>query len=169
MAVTNRNSNTIANTVATPRVANSPGVGGAGMVRAVSGYVANAADDSATSIQRFVRVPSNARILQVLLSTGDASTAGAADVGVYQTSENGGAVVDADLFASAFALTNGPYDNYGLTYESGEYTLAESITPLWQALGLSADPVREYDIASTITTTYSGAAVGQLLTVLYVV
>lgn len=165
MAITNRNSNLIANTVATPRVANSPGIGAASTLKEVCGYVANAADDDATSIQRFVRVPSNARISQVLLTTGDATTAGAINVGVYQTAENGGAVVDADLFASALALTGGPFENADITYESDEYTEAESIKPLWSVLGLTSDPCRDYDIAATITTTYQAAAVGQVLKV----
>lgn len=168
MAVANRNSNVIANIVAVPRVANQPAVGGAAILREAVGYVTNAADDDATSIHRFCRVPSNARISEVLLTTGDATTAGNIDIGVYQTADNGSAVVDADLFASALALTGGPFLNSDQTYESGEYTAAESIKPLWEVLGLSADPCREYDIAATITTTYNAAAVGQLLKVRYV-
>lgn len=168
MAQVDRNSNTIANAISVPKTANTPQVGGKARLIEEAGYVANAADDSANSIHRFVRVPSNARISQLLFSTGDASTAGAINLGVYQTSENGGAVVDADLFASALDLTGGPFNNSDQTYESGEYTLAESIQPLWQVLGLSEDPSREYDIAATISTTYNGASVGQLLKVRYV-
>jgi hypothetical protein len=168
MAVVNRNSNVIANAVASPKVLTSPGAGAAGVMKEVVGYVANAADDSANSIHRFCRVPSNARISSVLLTTGDASSAGAFDLGIYQTAENGGAVVDADLFASAFALTNGPYGNQYLTLESAEYAPDECVKPLWQVLGLTADPQRDYDVAATITTTYNGAAVGQALRVRYV-
>jgi hypothetical protein len=167
MAEVNRNSNVIANAVATPRVANSPAIGGASQMVEVAGLVTCAADDSANSIHRFVRVPSNARISQVLFSTADATTAGAINVGVYQTSENGGAVVDADLFASALALTGGPYKNLDITQESDEYTYAEGAKPLWEVLGLSADPCREYDIAATISTTYDGAGTSQLLKVRY--
>lgn len=168
MAQVNRTSNVITNATATPRTPNIPGVGAPAPLLEVIGYVANAADDSANSIHRFVRVPSNARVSQVLLSTGDATTAGNIDIGVYQISANGGAVVDADLFASALALTGGPFLNSDQTYESGEYTDAESVKPLWEVLGLTSDPCREYDIAATITTTYNGAAVGQTLKVRYV-
>jgi hypothetical protein len=168
MSTVNRNSNVITNAVATPRVPNSPAVGGAADLKEVAGLVTCAADDSATSVHRFVRVPSNARISQLLFSTGDASSAGAMDLGIYQTAANGGAVVDADLFASALDLTGGPMKNLDVTYESDEYTPAESIKPLWEVLGLSSDPCREYDIASTITTTYNGAATTQLLKVRYV-
>lgn len=169
MAVTNRNSTAIADMVAIPRVPVGSTKGAAGQLFEVAGYVANAADDSANSIQRFCRVPSNARISSVLLTTGDATLAGNIDIGIYQTADNGSAVVDADLFASALALTGGPFTNNDVTYESGEYTAAESVKPLWEVLGLSADPKREYDIASTITTTFDGAAVGQLIKVRYVI
>jgi len=155
MAVVNRNSTAISNETATPSVANSPPFA-EGFIREVIGSVASAADDSATSIGRFVRVPSNACITAVLLSCADATTAGNIDVGVYQTTENGGAVVDADFFAAAFALTNGPYSNQDLTFLSGQYSIAEGDTPLWSALGLTADPQRDYDIAYTITTTFNG-------------
>lgn len=167
MAQVDRNSNVIANAVATPRTTNSPAVGGAGLLSEVVGLVTPAADDSANSIHRFVRVPSNARISQVLFSSAIATTAGAFNLGVYQTSENGGAVVDADLFASAQSLSAAALQNADLTYESGEYTHAESVKPLWEVLGLSSDPSRDYDLAATISTTYNGAATAQLLKVRY--
>lgn len=167
MAVVNRNSSEIADIVVVPRVPLKSHKG-PGSLLSVVGYVANAADDTVASIHRFVRVPSNARVSAVLLSTDDATVAGNIDVGVYQTVDNGGAVVDADLFASAFALTNGPITNSDITNESGEYTPLEQSKALWEVLGLSADPKIDYDIAATITTTYNGAAVGQTLKVSYV-
>jgi hypothetical protein len=169
MAVVDRNSNVITNAIATPRVANQPAIGGAAQLMEVAGLVTCAADDSANSIHRFVRVPSNARISSVLLSTADASSAGNIDIGIYQTASNGGAVVDADLFASAFALTGGPFHNEEMAHESGEYTFAESVKPLWEVLGLSEDPCREYDVAATITTGYNGAGTTQMLKVRYVI
>lgn len=169
MAITNRNSTAIADMVSVPNVLVNPSKGAAGILREVCGYVANAADDDATSVYRFCRVPSNARISQVLLSTGDATTAGAINVGLYQTADNGGAVVDADLFASALALTGGPFQNQDITYESGEYTEAESAKPLWEVLGLTSDPKREYDVCAVISTTYQAAAVGTIIKVRYVV
>jgi hypothetical protein len=168
MAIVNRDSTAIADMVAVPRVPVNPSKGAEGNLFESAGYVANAADDSGTSVHRFCRVPSNARVSAVLFSTADSTTAGALDIGVYQTLENGGAVVDADFFASAFVLTNGPFSNTDVTHESAEYTFAESMQPLWQALGLTADPQREYDVAGTITTTYNGAGVGQALKVRYV-
>jgi hypothetical protein len=169
MAQVNRNSNVITNAVATPKTVNNPAVGGAAQLMEVAGLVTCAADDSSGSIHRFVRVPSNARISQVLFSTADASSAGAINVGIYQTADYGSAVVDADLFASALDLSGGPFNNLDITFESGEYTYAEAVKPLWEVLGLSADPCREYDIAATISTTYNGAGTTQLLSAKYVI
>lgn len=166
MAVTPRSSQEITAEDAKPLVLN-PSFS-EGLLRSKIGYVANAADDDATSVFRFVRVPSNACIRGVLLSTGDASSAGAINVGVYQTAANGGAVVDADLFASAFVLTNGSFSRVDLTFESGEYTALEATKPLWEVLGLTVDPQIEYDIVAVVSTTLNGGAVGMLLEVQYV-
>jgi len=108
------------------------------------------AGDASDSTYRFFSVPSNARISQILLSCDDVGTAGAVDIGVYQTTENGSAVVDADLFASAQVLTTA-LTNSDVTYESGQYNVDESEKPLWSVLGLSADSKRDYDIVATVT------------------
>ncbi len=156
MAIVNRNSDVIANTVAVPRVINNPPAGPAEL-NSVQGVWTPAADDSGTSVHRAHRIPSNACIRAVILTAGNATTAGAGDVGVYETVENGGAAVDADLFASAQALTSSAAARgLDVTFESGEYTIAESQMPLWQVLGLASDPRKEYDIAYTITTTHNG-------------
>lgn len=155
MAQTNRNSDTIANLVATPRVINKPPYAG-GALRVAGGLITTEADDSSGAIGRFHRVPSNACFYQMLITAADATTAGAINVGIYQTAENGGAVVDADLFASAFDLSGGPFNNYDILIESGEMTQAERRTPLWAVLGLSSDPNIEYDVAYTISTTFNG-------------
>lgn len=155
MAIVDRKSTAVTNETATPRVLNNPAAE-ATRLQEKANVIASAADDTAASVGRFHRVPSNARISQVMLSAADATTAGAIDIGVYQTAENGGAVVDADFFASAVDLAGGPYNNLDVTFESGQYTYLESEMPLWQALGLTADPNRDYDIAYTITTTFNG-------------
>lgn len=155
MAVTNRNSSAIANLVASPRVINSPPLAG-GAAKVFPGVVASAADDSGTSVFRFCRIPSNAAIYSILLSAADASTAGAIDVGLYDTADNGSAVVDADYFASAVDLSGGPFSNAELVNESGTYTFAKQVQPLWQALGLSSDPCKDYDLCATVSTTFNG-------------
>ena len=162
------NSTWITNAVATPVVATNSNKS-AGRVRSAKSAATVSATQTSGDIIKMVRVPSNARIDAVLLTTADATTAGAVDIGVYQTADNGGAVVDADLFASALALTGGPFTNSDQTFESGEYTYAESCLPLWEVLGLSADPNRDYDIAATVTTTGNGMGTVFVLEVQYAV
>jgi hypothetical protein len=113
-----------------------------GTLEAVSG-------DSIASVYRLCRVPSNARISRVLLSC-DAITTCAGDVGVYKTAADGGAVVDADLFASAQSLASA-LANSDVTHESAVFGVEDVEQPLWQSLGLSADPGLLYDIAVTLT------------------
>ena len=108
------------------------------------------ASASIGSTYRLGRVPSNARISEISLSCSAFDTTGAADIGVYQTAYNGGTVVDADFFGSAVVLTTA-LTNSNVTHESGVFGISDVEKPLWEALGLSADPMRDYDIALTLT------------------
>lgn len=155
MAVVDRNSAQIANIVATPRVPLDPHDGPA-QLNEVVGVITPAADDTQASIGRFFRVPSNARVSQLLISAADATTAGAIDIGLYDTPANGGAVVDADFFASAFDLSGGPFSNAEVSFESGVISVAEQDDMIWEVLGLTSDPGVDYDVAYTITTTFNG-------------
>lgn len=119
-----------------------------GTVEAVSG-------DSIGSTYRLVRVSSSDRISRVLLSC-DAITTAAADIGIYETAVNGGAAVDADFFASAQVLTSALV-NSDVTHESGVFDIAAIEKPLWQALGLTKDPGKLYDVVATLTAA-AGAA-----------
>lgn len=162
------NSTWITNAVAVPKVLTNSNQS-VGRLFSAKSVATVAVTQASGDIIRFVRVPSNARVDAVLLSTADATTAGALDIGVYQTADNGGAVVDADLFASALALTGGPFLNSDQTFESTQYTYAESCLPLWQVLGLTADSNREYDIAATMTTTGDAMGTTIALEVRYVI
>lgn len=154
MAIVNRKSTAVTNATAIPKVLNSPSLNGAPL-KEICSVVASAADDSATSVFRFCRIPSNARVSEIRVTSPAATTAGAIDIGIYQTETNGGAVVDADFFTSALALTAAQI-NADVTFESGFYSLLNSEKELWRALGLTSDPQREYDIAATITTAFNG-------------
>lgn len=158
----------ITNATATPVVLTGGVKAGAPLQEAV-GVCTPAADQADDTIMRFCRVPSNARMSQILINAADATTGGKVDCGVYETEDNGGAVVDRDLFANAFDLTGGPFANTDITFESGEYTIAESEKPLWEALGLTADPNKEYDICLTVETVFNGGPTSIRLAVRYVV
>lgn len=149
MAVEALKSSVITNMDATPLVLSNARLAAAQLREAI-GTVQATASASIASTYRLCRVPSNARISQVILSCDAFDTTGAADVGVYQTADNGGAVVDADFFASAVVLTTA-LPNTAVTHESGVFGIEDVEKPLWEALGLTADSMRDYDIALTLT------------------
>lgn len=95
-------------------------------------------------------VPSHASMRELVLLC-DAITSAAADFGVYQTTQNGGAVVDADCFGSAVSLASANTTGTNILHESGVLDIAEIEQPLWQILGLAADPAIDYDIVATLT------------------
>ena len=138
----------------------------AGILKECVGTLEAVSGDSIASTFRLARVPSNARISRVLLSC-DAITTCAADVGVYDiASVNSGAAVDADFFASAQSLASA-LANQDVTHESGVFGVEDVEQPLWQALGLTADPGKLYDIVATLTAA-AGSAGTVSLKVVYV-
>lgn len=139
----------ITNADATPLVLTNARIM-AGAMREAIGTKQASASASIGSTYRLCRVPSNARISQVIASCDAFDITGAADIGVYQTAENGGAVVDADFFASALLMTTA-LPNTVCTHESGVFGIEDVEKPLWEALGLTADPMRDYDIVMTLT------------------
>lgn len=124
---------------------------------------------SIASIARLARVPSNARISQILLSC-DAITSAAADIGIYDVpTVNSGAAVDVDFFASAQSLASALV-NSDVTHEADAadagagFGQADVEKPLWQALGLTADPGKLYDVAITLTAAATAAGTVSLKT-----
>lgn len=120
-----------------------------GIKRITRGTVETLAADDAASVYRLCRVPSNAVIDHIWLASDAITGASATDVGVYQTAANGGAVVDADFFAtdvdisSATAFTD-------VVLEATVTDKSKVEQRLWELLGLSADPGRDYDICVTV-------------------
>lgn len=143
-------SSQLTNRDATPMVIEDSRESKARLMESVANIAFDAAEASANTF-RYFEVPSNARISQILLSCDDLGTAGAADIGLYDTTENGSAVVDADFFASDQALTSA-LSNSDVTHESGVYGIEDAEKPLWEALGLSEDPHKSYDVVITLTT-----------------
>jgi len=168
MAVVHLKSPAITNLTATPRVVNNANVSG-GVLKSAMGVVNNSASDSVGSTYRFCRVPSNARVSAVIYAAEASGATGQVDIGLYQTAENGGAVVDADFFASALDPGGGAIAPTNVTHESGQYSLDESDEPLWSALGLTSDPGIDYDVAATVTEIMADANSAQKVEVLYVV
>jgi len=121
-----------------------------GALQEACGVLQSVSGDSIGSTYIFGSVRSNARISQVLLSCDGANTTGAGDIGIYQTTLNGGAVVDADFFASAQSISSALV-NSDVTHESGVFGIEDIEKPLWEALGLLEDPHVDYDVVMTLT------------------
>jgi len=150
MAVVSVKSNLITNRDATPQVLNSSSIHGGGMRQSVA-TVETANGDDIASKYFFVSLPSNARVSQVLLYSDDIGTTTIADFGIYKSTADGGAVVDADFFGSAVSLKDGAINGTDITHESAVFGVEDVEKPLWLALGLSADPCINYDVIATLT------------------
>lgn len=115
------------------------------------GKMAVANGDSIGSKYIAGQLPSKSRLSELKIYSPDIGTTAAADIGLYQTVENGGVVVDADFFASALSLSGGALAGVEVQHESGVYPADNSEMPIWQALGLSVDPGVMYDVVATLT------------------
>lgn len=146
MATENVLSGSITNRDATPAVLNN---GQGAVVRRVFGTAEAAAAGDAGSTYRICFVPSNARAIRVVLACDDLGTTATLNVGIYQTTANGSAVVDAGFFASAVNANTAAVAETMVSHESGVYNIDDIEKPLWQALGLSADSNRDYDVVVT--------------------
>lgn len=141
----------ITNREATPPVLNNPGLGSGGIEKTAVGHLVSVtASLSGTSVIRLVEVPSNA-IMTGLEFASAAQGGGTFDIGVYRNNKDGGAVVDADFFASAVAVTSAVVIT-GVLNESTTNTIVKQSQPLWQALGMATDPKATLDIALTVAT-----------------
>lgn len=170
MPVVAVNSASITNANAFPRVQNPRGRADGEVVRAINETVAVTNGDSVGSTYRFGQIRSSDYVDRIRIVSADIGTTTAMDVGLYDmlTASNGGTVVDADFFASAVSLNGGAIDS-DITFESaaagGLYT--NGTRRVWEALGLSADPGKTYDVVGTLTG--AADAAGTVLLRLYVV
>lgn len=159
-AVTNGDSATPSTNVATKLLT--------GRLKSSVGVVEVANGDSIGSTLRLAKVHSSHRINRVLISC-DAITSAAADIGIYDEARAGGAVVDVDFFGSAVSIATALVHS-DVTHEADPadagagYGHADVEKPLWQALGLTADPGKWYDLVATLTAaaTATGTLVGKV-------
>lgn len=155
MATEALKSGVITNRDATPSVLTT---GNPGTVRRAYGKVECAGGD-AGSTYRFCSIPSNAKMVRAFYSCDDLGTGVTLNIGLYQTTANGGAVADQDFFASALDVATAAVGITEITFERGATLIDEIEKPLWERLGLSADSQREYDV---VAVSASAAATGTL-------
>jgi hypothetical protein len=162
MAVVTTKSTAITNLDATPIVQNTPQISRGRRAHSVA-TVAVANGDSINSQYRMFRVRSGDRIATLSLFCG-AITGAAANLGLYDI--NGGAAVVSPTYGSGAAAClasaqslasalNGTNITYSVT------TLAQAEKRVWELLGFTSDPGKEYDV--TFTLTAAATAAGQLV------
>lgn len=105
------------------------------------------------STYRFFRVPSGARVSSLSYSV-DALSAGAVDIGLYDTLANGGAVVAKSILASLFSTDTAKL-NQGILKPAGD--IANGEKRIWELLGLPVDPIKQYDVTATVVTAIGNA------------
>ena len=150
MAVVAVKSTLVTNADALPAVLNSPRVDG-GFERIEVATAAITSGDSIASTYRMFRVPSNAVMTDLRIYSPDIGTTTISDIGLYRTAKDGGAVQDADFFASALSLKDGALNGSDVLHEAAVFTIANSGKELWEALALTSDPNVFYDVAFTLT------------------
>lgn len=149
----------ITNRDASPRVTSGAHLSD-GLVHETYGHVTTTSGVTTGSTYRLCSVPSNARVSEILISTAAMGGSSAADIGLYQTTANGGAVVDADFFAAAATLVSA-LTNSQIAMTQTVNTITKQGQRVWEALGLSADTLRSYDVVLTTTATITtGGLVG---------
>lgn len=117
-----------------------------------------AADDDG-SVYRLLRLPSSACLKELNLLN-DAIAGGTDyDVGVYRTADDGGAVVNANIFCDAIDVTVARTLPLNAVFEGG-LDIINADTRLWELLGLTEDPHVDYDICITANTV--GTAAGSV-------
>ena len=164
MAVVQTKSTAITNRDAVPSVINDGRLEKANSVKG-KGSVAVGAADSATSYYPLVSVPSSAIVHAVLATCPAGMTTLAGNVGVFKNTANSNGVTtgvvantgSGTLFASAQSFASA-LNRSDVTGASGTYDTAKREQPLWQAIGLAADPNTTFDIGVVVTTANTGAA-----------
>ena len=152
MAVVNSKSTTILGADATPPTRSGSFINGGRLKESVA-FITPAASDDDGSVYRLHRVPSNMRVSE--LSVKHEVVTGMVDVniGIYDIDANGGGAVDDNVFADAVDFDAGAR---ALFTEIDTLTAVQSELRLWELLGLSEDPVKNYDLCLTAITVGAG-------------
>lgn len=154
-AINHNNGTLLANTYATPAIANPSGLdSGMLQVKIATCAIPTSATDLANSVYTFCQVASN-DILTSIDFGGTALTAGALSLGLFVSNSLTVAATNSDhlfatsiSFASAVAPADKRFTNLSVT------TAGQRV---WQLLGLSSDPGAVYDLAAYSTTAATAA------------
>lgn len=164
MAIDYTKSNAIANRDAVPAVINDGRIERAALQSAI-GSVAVLTAASTNSFYPLVSVPTTAMVRGVLLTTVSGMTSLAGAIGVFKNTANSAGVTtgvaanvgSAVLFSATQTLAS-EQSRVDVTNVSNNYPTDKREQPLWQAIGLAADPGGTFDIGIKVTSANTGAA-----------
>lgn len=134
-----------------------------GPLRMSRGYISDPSDAfAAADVLRFFQLPSAARIYELYIISDAVFTGGTVDVGLHKAGNNhDGAVIDADLFASAVDVFTAEIrtEIFG---ESTTFEEDDRGKPLWALANEGAgtyteDPNETWEITGTLGGTPAGA------------
>lgn len=116
-------------------------------------------------VARLFSLPSGARLIRLLVTGDGGSTAGAVDIGLYESGSvesHDGVAIDATLFASALT-TSAAIARVDQFVEAGTLGDADRGKRLWQLADIGAgsyseDPFEKWDVCLTATTAFTVAA-----------
>ncbi len=157
-------STAITNLDASPPLVSTEGEGAPGYLRSVEGFITTVAADAAGSTYRLVRLPSNAKVKEVVFRAA-AQGAGKVQLSAYYSDSatdgtqpslqglvvptNGAAFFAGDIDCAS-AVT--PADYLG-TGSSVVWTIDKWNKQLWDALGIASDPGGFIDLVAVVHTT----------------
>lgn len=147
MALVTVRSNLITNIVAVPPVQNIVTLENA-RKRASAAVVSVTNGDSIGSIYKLARVMSHWRLVNLRVFNG-AVTSAAANLGLYRTDADGGAVVSAACYAAAVSLAAATTTGTEMLFAAR--TVDKLTALVWQDAGLTVDPRLAYDVCFTLT------------------
>jgi hypothetical protein len=116
-----------------------------GRIRESVAMIAVETTDKAGDIYRLTRVPSEARVSEVIVNH-QAIAGLAANIGLYKPNYAGGQVVNDSLFGGGHTFTSAE-----LNAVIAPQKAADVEKQIWELLGLEADPHAEYDFCLTLT------------------
>lgn len=153
MPVVALNSTVITNRNASPPTQNPQYLSGGTLQRAVATFELTN-NDSIGSTYRICELPRNASIHSIRIFC-DAVTSAAGDLGLYQTTANGGAVKAVSCYATAQSIASAITLGTEIMFEFRD--IANLERRVWQDAGDSADPGRNYDLVFTLTAASTAA------------
>jgi hypothetical protein len=137
-----------------------------GRLKATVETIEVAAADADGDIMAIAIVRSSDVVVDVQLLN-DAITSGTDyDLGLYDTDENGAAVVDVNAFADAVDMSSARVVWSSMGFEAGGRNIADCKKQVWELLGLSSDPGKDYVLAWTGVTI--GSAAGTISTLVLI-